>query len=172
MHAEAAAWVAEAAARVPRVKLAVELGARDFNGSARGYFRVGRWIGVDVAPGQGVNVIADAATYWPPRPPELVLCTEVLEHAPAAGAIVANAGMMLAPGGWLVLTAACPPRAPHSGLDGRAWVFVGEHYANVEPRRLRRWLAPLEVLAFEAHRDRGDVYALARKPNPKAPWCG
>jgi hypothetical protein len=71
---------------------------------------------------------------------------------------------MLAPGGRLVVTAAAPPRAPHSAVDGGP-LRPGEHYRNVDPDALGAWLRGVGFVCetLEAHPDRGDVYALARK---------
>lgn len=163
MHPEAYGWVAQVARDIPPVELAVELGSKDINGSARRLFQVDRWVGVDLQDGPGVDVVADARNYHPECAPDLVLCTEVLEHARWPDEIVQNAHRILAPGGALVLTAASPPRAPHSGVDGWARLLPGEHYANVEPTHLAVWLACFERFTVEQHDERGDVYALAFK---------
>ena len=146
----------------------VELGSRDFNGTVRDLFpSAPTYLGVDLAPGAGVDVVADAADWRPPpgQPaPELVVCCEVLEHTRAASAIVRNAHTLLAPGGRFVVTAASTGRPPHSALDGGP-LRAGEYYRNVNRRDLAGWLvgAGFAVEALEFHPDRGDVYALARK---------
>ena len=89
MHPEARAFTrGQAATCLPRAAL-VDLGARDFNGGVRDLFPdAASYVGVDLAPGAGVDVVADA----PPTgaqagepPPETVVCCEVLEHAPGRG---------------------------------------------------------------------------------------
>lgn len=161
MHAEARAYVARALASLPPPRRVVELGSRDVNGGIRDLLPADcAYVGVDIAEGESVDVVADAAAYRPPWRPDLVLCCEVLEHAPDPQAIVANAARMLAPGGALVLTAACSPREPHSGQDGGP-PSEGEHYRNVDPAALAGWLAAgFRSFDLGTH-PRGDVYATA-----------
>ena len=172
MHPEARAFVTAVAAHLPPGPV-LELGARDFNGTVRDLFPsdaeggAPAYTGVDLAPGQGVDVVADAATWCPAPgapPPAVVLCCEVLEHSPAAEAIVRNAHALLAPGGRFVVTAASTGRPPHSAVDGGP-LRPGEYYRNVPPGELAGWLreAGFTLEALENHAVRGDVYALARK---------
>jgi len=164
MHPEARAFVAGVAPRAG-ARWVVELGARDLNGTVRDLFPSARgYTGVDLVAGPGVDVVADAADWRPDRAPDLVVCCEVLEHTPRPEAVVRNAAAMLAPGGRLVVTAAAPPRAAHSAVDGGP-LRPGEYYRNVPDDELRAWLrgAGFACEALESHPDRGDVYALARK---------
>lgn len=162
MHPEARDFVRRYAGRPRRV---VEFGARNFNGSVRDLFPSSAYTGVDLLPGEGVDVVADAADWRPPPhqdAPDLIVCCETLEHAPHPSLLVWNAGHILAPGGRLVLTAAAPGRAPHSGIDGGP-PHPGEHYENVSPHLLLFWLAGWDIERFEYDGARGDLYAAARK---------
>jgi hypothetical protein len=154
----------------PAPRRVVELGSREVaGGTVRGLFSEAlSYVGLDLVDGPAVDVVADARTWRPPAgeaPPDLVLCLEVLEHTPHGRAILANAHALLPCGGRLVVTAAAPPRAPHSAADGGP-LRPGEYYRNVEPAVLADWLAscgPCAPEAFEYHPQRGDVYASARK---------
>jgi SAM-dependent methyltransferase len=142
---------------------ALEIGARDFNGSVRSIVNTMQhewYIGIDTAPGPGVDAIGDGSDYQPRATPNLVICTEVLEHTPRACDVVCNIGRVLAPGGYALITCATDPRMPHSAVDGNA-VRDGEFYGNIRPIALMGWLrqARLEPLVFEIHQDRGDLYA-------------
>lgn len=162
MHAEAFAFVQGVVRTLPPRRLVVELGGRNFNGSIRPLFAGAEaYISVDLRAGCGVDVIGDAATYTPPEPPDTVVCCEVLEHAPNADAVVANALRILAPGGVLVLTCATDPRLPHSSVDGNR-VRPGEHYANVPPEDLAAWLAGADVRILDSQ-PWGDLQCLAVK---------
>ena len=109
----------------------LELGSRDVNGSPRSLFpNALRYHGVDAAPGDGVDEVADAANYRTFELFDLVLCTEVLEHCENWREIVKTAWRCLKLGGTAVFTAACDPRLPHSAIDGGE-VRLGEYYANV-----------------------------------------
>ncbi len=164
MHPAAYQFVARAVGEIGVSGLAVvELGSYDVNGSVRPLFAgCGAYTGVDLRPGPGVDVVADAATWGEPEHCDVVVTTETLEHAPAAREIVANAARLLRPGGWLIVTAASPARAPH-GVDGGQ---VGaEFYAGIGAGTLLGWLEEAGLDPDEVREaDGGDVYALARKP--------
>jgi hypothetical protein len=151
---------------LPKIR-ALEIGARNFNGSMRPVIErlLPEWyVGIDTAPGYGVDAIGDGKDYQPSAAPNLVICTEVLEHTPHAREVVCNIGQLLEPGGYALITCATDPRLPHSGVDGNA-VREGEYYGNVKPQDLNTWLrqAGLERLIFEVHQDRGDLYAWTRR---------
>lgn len=164
MHHAAYEWVSASRRNLS----ACELGSRDVNGSVRDLFPGWAFVGVDVTPGPGVDVVADAATWdGDGRRFDLVLCCEVLEHDPAGWRrIVANAHRLLQPGGWFVVTAAGPGRVPHA-CDGDP---IGdpprEPYANVYPAALAAALAEagFEAVTGSVTAGGADVRATARKP--------
>lgn len=164
MHIEAASFVALTAHRLGPFNRVLELGGRDVNGSVRPYFPGAKYLSVDLAPGPGVDVVADATTYRPTERYDAVVCCEVLEHVPDGDGFVATAWGALKPGGWFILTAACPPRAPHSAVDGGP-LRAGEFYKNLTPDVLASWLVGWKDAEIETHEDRGDIYATARKPD-------
>lgn len=164
MHPEAATFVAATAGRVGPVGSVLELGGRNINGSVRSSFPGADYLSVDISPGPDVDVVCDATTYRPDRRFDVVVCCEVLEHVEQPDLFVATAWEALRPGGWLILTMACPPRPAHSGFDGNE-LRPGEHYRNVDPDMLAGWLADWKDVEVEPHHDRGDVYAVARKPD-------
>jgi SAM-dependent methyltransferase len=161
MHQEAFEFVREVLAELPAPRTVVELGGRDFNGSVRGLFEPTSYLSVDLLPGKSVDVVADAAEFEPPEPPDLVVCCEVLEHTPAADRIVRNAVRMLAPGGVLLVTCATDPRAPHSAVDGGG-LRAGEWYQNVGQDALAAWLVGMDVRHLTVL-PRGDLQCLAVK---------
>lgn len=141
----------------------VEIGGRWINGGVRTLFTADAYTSLDLHPGENVDVVADCRDWKPETPADLVLCLEVLEHAPDWRGVVDAAASYLAPGGLLVLTCAGPGRAPHSGHDGGT-VLPGEHYANVEPADLRQYLEGFIVPHLTdvvVHQVGPDVYATA-----------
>lgn len=161
MHPAAYAFVERTVTQFGPGEFVVEFGARDINGSVRGLFGNARYLTTDIAAGPGVDLVADGATYEPGVAPDRVVCCEVLEHTPAAEAIVTNALRIVRPGGLVILTAAGPGRAPHSAMDGGP-VGADEYYANVDPDVLRAWLRPAAVSYIEQNVEACDVYAWAR----------
>lgn len=164
MHAEAWAFIATTAHRLGPFGSVLDLGGRDVNGSPRSLFPDARYVAVDIVAGPGVDVVADATTYRPTDRFDLALCAETLEHVPDPGGFVATAWGALKPGGLFIVTAACPPRAPHSAVDGGP-LRPGEFYRNVEESTLASWLVGWKDADIEVHSDRGDTYAVARKPD-------
>lgn len=160
MHAEALAyatgWLANRS-----YGAVVEVGGRNINGGVRHLFDAGTYISLDLHDGPGVDVVADCRDWKPDQPADLVICLEVLEHAPDPAGVVAACVSYLAPGGRLLVTAAGPGRAPHSGLDGGT-VRAGEHYANIDPYELRSWLAGLDDV--QVVQQGPDVYATGVAP--------
>lgn len=162
MHEQAYTWVARQGALVagPPVDV-LEIGSLDINGSVRPLFGAARsYHGLDLVDGPGVDEVADAARWTPPRRFDVVVSAEVLEHAPTWRAILTMMWSATAPGGVLLLTCATDPRAPHSAVDGLD-VRDGEHYANVSPADVRALVASWDDVAtwsIECARERGDLY--------------
>jgi SAM-dependent methyltransferase len=155
MHPEARAYVATHAGRYPRV---VDVGGRDINGRVRDLFDCDEWTTLDLEDGPAVDIVIDCREWKPDEPVDLVLCLEVLEHAPEPESILLTCLSYLAPGGRLVLTCAAPERAPHSGHDGGT-VRDGEHYAGIVPADLVGWLTSAGLAGRMLHfPERGDLY--------------
>lgn len=161
MHEAARAFARRQIAELGPFADVVEFGSLNINGSARTLFPKGTpYLGVDVQEGPGVDVVADVVTVIVPAA-DVVVCMEVLEHAPDKAGVIDAAHRALRPGGVLILTAATDPRAPHSAVDEmpiRDWEF----YENVDPDHLRALLAGWSSATVEEP-GHGDVYAVAVK---------
>lgn len=150
----------------------LDVGGADVNGTARRIVdtatrRVNRWLGLDIAPGPGVDIVCDARKPVADTEREafdLVLCTEVFEHVDGWEDIVKSVHDWLKPGGTALMTCASTGRRPH-GARGALDPAPGEHYANVPALDLAR---ALEVTGFADYQTKyqavpGDAYAWARK---------
>jgi len=145
---------------VPATTAVLEIGSLDINGSVRPLFpHATHYHGLDLVAGAGVDEVADASTWVPPRTYDVVVSAEVLEHAPPWREILTMMWTATAPGGTLLMTCAGPGRAPHSAVDGLE-VRDGEHYANVSPSDVRALMAGWTIprWSIEWARDRGDLY--------------
>lgn len=166
MHPEAWDWIEQ---HIGTPETVIDLGGRDVNGHPRSLAPWAFWTVVDIVHGPGVDVVANAATWQPPEPVDVVICAEVLEHTDEAREIVANALTMLKPGGKLILTAAGPDRAPHSAIDGGP-PHAGEFYRNIDLTMLSAWLCALlgKRWAMSSRlvygREFEDIYAVVTKP--------
>jgi hypothetical protein len=111
----------------------LDVGGRNINGSPRDLFPgADPYVTLDILPGDGVDIVADAATWTPDREYDVAVCTEVFEHTQSWPQIARTIFAALRPGGLAILTMAGPGRAPHSALDGGP-LRDGEYYANVSP---------------------------------------
>lgn len=121
----------------------LEVGGADINGSLEDLVprRVARTV-VDIRPGQGVDVVADFASYRHPITVNEIWCAEVLEHAPEWREILESAYKNLCDFGALLATCAGPARAPH-GAWGESQPAPGEWYEN-------RSALEVEAALFEA----------------------
>lgn len=164
----------------PRFIQVLEIGSRDINGSPRECFTASRhpirYTGLDIAPGPGVDVVADGATWDGLVRFDLVICAEVLEHASNWRGIIANASKLLSPGGEFIGTAAGEGRQPHSAVDGEhltVWnnastVFLpvgSEFYENITYHPLTDALAASGFKYYSVEHDKwhGDIYWHAEK---------
>jgi SAM-dependent methyltransferase len=133
------AWIAEHATDDEVTVL--DLGGRDINGSARDAFpNATRYTVLDILPGDGVDIVADAATWEPGELWDVVVSAECFEHTASWPAICRTAYVACRPGGTFIVTTAAPGRPPHSGIDGQFRLHPGEHYANVPAFELERVL--------------------------------
>jgi len=164
MHPEAHAFVQSVVERTHHPRKALELGAYNVNGHCRGLFpSVTEWYGIDLRPGPNVDETANAETWKPQKRYDLVLCTEVLEHARHPEAIVETAHKALRKKGFFIMTCATTGRAPHSN-DGAHSGFK-DYYRNITLTEMDDWLrhSGFRILRLEQNRQACDLYALAKR---------
>lgn len=163
MHQHAWNWVASHVPAEPGHVL--EIGGRNINGSVRDLFAAAEsYTALDVMPGDGVDIVANAAVWVPDRAYDTVVCCEVFEHTDVWPEIVGTAYMALRDGGTFVATMAGPGRAPHSAFDGGP-LREHEYYGNIDPAELGKVLYAAgftDVLVDELV-DVGDVRCVATR---------
>lgn len=88
-----------------------------------------RYIGIDLAPGVGVDVVASVtALPFDTASIDTVLCSQVLEHVPALNAALLELARVLRPGGYLLISV--PQYSPEHEVPNdyrRFTVFGLEH---------------------------------------------
>lgn len=164
MHPEAYQWVARYATDEPITLL--DLGGRNINGSVLPLFPNATATVLDIYPGHGVDIVADAATWEPTGQWDVVTCCETFEHTAVWPGIVRTAYEALRPGGLFVATMAGPGRPEHSAIDG-GWVLRdGEYYGNVQPADLKHELDEVGFVDVVVDQQFSpcDVRCSARKP--------
>ncbi len=133
----------------------IEIGSRNINGTVRDLFPRAQWMGLDLQDGFCVDHVCDATKYQPMQRVDLVVCCEVLEHAPDWAELIEAAASWLVPGGRLIVTCAGSGRPQHSAHDGGP-LRPGEHYANITAAELCRsmqtcglWIDSAETLGHD-----------------------
>ena len=130
----------------------LEFGSRDVNGQARtvvsGRYR--NWVGIDMTAGNGVDIVADAATVDLDGRFDVVVCTSVFEHTPVWPQIMANAVRHMTARGWLLISAPGPGFSAHSARyegppEADAW------YQNVTTDELREVAEGLNLHVVECY---------------------
>lgn len=164
MHAEAYEWISQFHTAKPIS--VIEFGARDLNGSIRNLFpNADPYKTLDILPGEGVSIVADAGTWEPDREYHMVICAETFEHAVNWASICRVAYKSLKSGGKFIVTTAGPGRHIHSGIDGHMRLFPFEHYANVPGYELQRVLTEtgFRDIVVDTQPDPPDTRAVATK---------
>lgn len=96
----------------------LEVGSLWVNGSLHDLYPYADWTGTDMRPGPNVDVVIDGGDllpYYSAQAFDIVVMTEVLEHAQDWQTVLHNAKQMVAPGGLLIVTTRSPgfPRHDH-----------------------------------------------------------
>lgn len=145
-------------------KTVIEAGAFDVNGSARPAIEAhgpASYTGTDMQPGPRVDVVCPAGEL-PDRfghaSADVVICTEMLEHAQDWQAAVAGLIRVLAPGGLLVLTTRSQG-FPYHGYPHDYWRYSPDAMGAVIKA------AGLEVIRCEPDPEAPGVFCKARKPD-------
>jgi len=141
------------------------VGSYDYNGSVRGVYEAmspASYTGTDAQMGPGVDLACPAEKLpevLGEASADVVISTEMLEHAEDWRGAVAGMARVLAPGGVLLLTARGPgfPYHPHPGDHWRFTVDLMDAIAEA---------CGLDVLQLEPDPDPASpgVFLLARKP--------
>lgn len=90
----------------------LEIGSLDINGSVRQFFKNCDYIGIDVAPGPGVDVVCDGQTYDAEAFDVVVSC-EAMEHNPHWAKTLCNMVRLCKSGGLVLMTCATSGRPEH-----------------------------------------------------------
>lgn len=138
-------------------KNVLEVGALNVNGSLRAHveaLKPASYKGIDIQAGTGVDFVADIAegAYLPLE--DLIICTEMLEHAPDWRAAVNNMKRALKPGGWLLLTTRSVGFPFHE--------YPGDHW-RFSTADMRRIFADFDLDQVKDDPQAPGVFVLAQK---------
>lgn len=142
----------------------LDIGARYINGSvSEALPPLAVYIGLDIEPGVGVDVVADASQKLPLDELDVVTCSSVFEHTPKGPDICREAYKALKVGGLFVVTTVDERWPTHSAVDGGT-LRPGEYYGAVSSQDLIKWLEAagfVHIHGTVTHR--GDLFFTARR---------
>jgi hypothetical protein len=134
----------------------LEAGALDVNGSVRPFIEMmspASYLATDMRAGPGVDRVC-LAEHLPPQSADLVICTEMLEHAEDWRAAMLGMTRALRPGGHLVLTTRSPGFPLH-GYPSDHWRFPVETMLDIMQA------CGLDVLRCVPDPEQSGVFAVA-----------
>ena len=102
----------------------LEVGSFDVNGSVRDLFQATDYTGIDIRPGDRVDIVCHGADF-DAAPFDVVVSTETLEHDSRWKETLANMHRLLKPGGLFLFTVATASMPPHNVKE------CGGHYRNL-----------------------------------------
>lgn len=114
----------------------LEVGSQDVNGSPREVIQPlnpGKYVGVDFTKGKGVDVVLDVsklAQHFGPASFDVVISTEMLEHAQDWRSAVDQMKTVLRVGGLLVVTTRSKG-FPYHGYPHDYWRYRIEHFQRI-----------------------------------------
>ena len=150
----------------------LDVGGRNVNGSVRAELPNTRWTGLDMRSGPDVDIVADAATWVPDGQYDIVIATELFEHAENWKAIIRTMWLALDQSGPGIFISTCASFGrPSHGASGEWGVPEGEWYCNVHVEDLRDELDHyFDAVSVEYNPNPGDAYAIAWSPVLQPVW--
>lgn len=148
----------------------LDIGSLDINGSIRDLF-FGLYIGVDVAPGKGVDYVS-LGHEFKSEPFDVVLSAETLEHDCFRVLTIENMKRLLKPKGLLIITAAGHGRPEHgtpkedpacAPLLGKNPKMDPNFYDNVKISEVSKYITEKDFSNIMIHYSGQDIYIYAIK---------
>lgn len=154
----------------------LEIGSMDIQGSVRGYFTDCKYVGIDIGPGPGVDVVARGESYDSDGARfDVAVSCECFEHNPEWESTLRNMIRLLKPGGLLVVTCAAPGREEHGttrsfeGSSPNTVASGSEYYRNLSTADVRLPVIrdrSMHLLGTWTNARTFDTYVLAVKASP------
>lgn len=168
-------------------KKVLDIGSFDVNGNEKPWFDDCDFIGLDIGPGKGVDVVCPANEYdAPDKSFDTIISCECWEHNPFYKESIQNAVRMLKPGGYFIFTCATTGRPVHGtstqdridrekhvtsqGNSADNWITMpnvfredwdSEYYKNVTEEDIRECIDIDELFSsyeFEVETNHCDLY--------------
>jgi len=149
----------------------------DISGSIRPFFEGCDYVGVDIAPGPGVDIVCQGQHYAPTDCFDVVASCEVMEHNPFWAETFVNMVRLCRPGGLVLMTCASRGRREHGTArtsPGASPLTVSagwNYYCNLRPidfcrkAQLDRVAPRTSVVNWRSR----DLYIIGFKPGRTLP---
>ncbi len=119
-----------------RGKRVIEVGSYDMNGSMRPVaiaWNPAEYVGVDMAPGPGVDLVCDAddvVEKFGKERFDVVISTETIEHVRNWRKVISNLKQLCAPGG-VILVTTCMPGHYYHPHPGDFWRYTPDDFKEI-----------------------------------------
>jgi SAM-dependent methyltransferase len=154
----------------------LEIGSLDINGSVRSHFAAQEYIGLDVGPGPGVDVVCQGQNYDAQDGTfDVVVSCETMEHNPYWRETLANMLRLCRPGGLVLITCATTGRPEHGTrrtTPKDAPLIEWDYYGNRTAADFRRVLdltAPVTAAVFCIDMSFCDLFFAGFRAGAQAP---
>jgi SAM-dependent methyltransferase len=136
MHPEIDVFVASVKNKYPDMfnnTSVLEIGSQNINGTVRSHFTNCDYIGTDLGPAKGVDVVHDITTKSFTGKFDVVISSEMLEHCKDWEKALINMYNNVKKNGLFILTCAAPKRQEHGTHKHTPQdsMFTLEHYRNI-----------------------------------------
>jgi SAM-dependent methyltransferase len=140
----------------------LEVGSLDINGSVRKHFTLCRYTGIDLSKGKGVDLVHDISQPLLNKGQfDVVISTEMLEHARHWKDCLVNMYNLVLTGGLFILTCAGTQRDEHgtTRTSPKDSPFTNDHYRNIDIKDFSSALPPhyFDKYFIEERRDGKDL---------------
>lgn len=135
----------------------VEFGSLDLNGSVRQFFNTCDYTGVDIAKGNGVDVVSNCHTFCSlsEKKYDVVISCEMLEHDRYWALSLNSMFKILKQGGLIILTCAYIGRAEHGTHENSPSdsPLTNDHYRNLNDFDIVFIIQPTDFTEYYIEKD-------------------
>lgn len=141
-HPEQQAFCLKVKARFPERfhdARVLDVGSLDINGSNRGLFADSEYLGIDLGPGNNVDLVCHAKNFEPGHTFDVVISTEALEHDFLWKHTLRAMRRLCQPSGLILITCGTAGRPEHGTAVAHPNVapFTNDHYGNIVEANIR-----------------------------------
>lgn len=136
-------------------KRVLDVGSLDIVGCNKGMFTDCEYIGLDIGEGKNVDVICPIEDYVSDTLFDVVISTEMLEHAEHWKEALLKMYCLLKEGGLLLITAGGDGRGEHGTVGHCEWAspYTNSYYLNISNEMFQQALTPSDFSVYFVRQD-------------------